>query len=68
MRSGSGLAVEQLANTRISILRGTEVDEVGDMSDVGIPIYQHMQAALILASMTVFDPSSSTRRTSGRRS
>ena len=32
------------------------------MSDVGVPIYQHMPAALILASMTVFDPSSSTRR------
>ena len=43
-------------------MRGKEVDEVGDMSDVGLPIYQHMPAALLQSNMTVFDPSSSTRR------
>jgi hypothetical protein len=47
----------------MTIMRGTEVDEAGDTSDVGLPIYQHMPAAVLEQSHTTFDPASSTRRT-----
>ena len=52
-----------MPTTRLTIMRGTEVDDAGDESDVGIPIYQHVPAALVQASMQAFDPASSTRRT-----
>src|ERR1700735_4544980 len=44
-------------------MRGTEVNDAGGETDVGIVLYQHMQAALIQASQQVFDPASATRRT-----
>jgi hypothetical protein len=52
-----------MPTTRITIMRGTEADDAGDLSDVGVPLYQHVPAALLQASMQAFDPSSSTRRT-----
>jgi hypothetical protein len=39
--------VHELANTRITIMRGTAVNDAGDVSDVGTPVYLHVPAALV---------------------
>ncbi len=53
----------ELANTRLTICRGTEVDDAGDLSDIGTPLYLHVPASLVEKSHTTYDPASSTRRT-----
>jgi hypothetical protein len=57
------LAVRELANTYLTVMRGTSVNSTGDRTNVGLPVYQHVPAALIEQSKTVFDPAASTRRT-----
>lgn len=53
----------EIATTRITIMRGTEVNESGDETDVGVPIYEHMPASLVERGHTTFDRASQTRRT-----
>ena len=52
-----------LGTTRLTIMRGEEADDAGDISDVGIPVYRHVPADLVEQSHQTFDPASSTRRT-----
>src|SRR5260370_14099867 len=61
MRSGRRLDVD-MPTTQLTIMRGAAVDDAGDVSEVGVPIYLHMPAALLEQSHTTFDPASSTRR------
>ena len=53
----------ELANTRITIGRGTGVNDAGDITDVGTPLYLHVPAAVVEKSHQTFDYASSTRRT-----
>lgn len=45
----------ELANTRLTIMRGTAANDYGDESDVGLPLYTHVPAAINESSKTVFD-------------
>lgn len=42
-------------NRTITIMRGTEINAYGDLSDVGTPLYKGVQAALAETEQTVFD-------------
>jgi len=53
----------ELCNSQITIMRGTAVNDAGDETDVGTPVYEHVPAALVEKSHTTFDRASSTRRT-----
>lgn len=53
----------ELANTTLTIMRGTQVDAYGSVSDVGAPIYTGIPAAINESSKTVFDPATQTPRT-----
>lgn len=53
----------ELATTSITIIRGTEVNELGDETDVGLTLYQHVPAGLVESGHQTFDRASSTRRT-----
>lgn len=53
----------ELANTRITIMRGTTANAYGDLSDVGTPIYSGIPAAINESSKIVFDPATQTPRT-----
>jgi hypothetical protein len=46
----------QMANCLITIMRGSEVNDYGDISDIGRPIYSHVPAAAVEKSQVVFDP------------
>jgi hypothetical protein len=45
----------ELANTRLTIMRGTAANAYGDLTDVGAPIYSGIPAAINESSKTVFD-------------
>jgi hypothetical protein len=48
----------ELANTTVSVLRGTEVNHYGDKTNVGVPLYTGIPAALVESSKQVFDRAS----------
>ncbi|GAB2695932.1 hypothetical protein GCM10010442_11940 [Kitasatospora kifunensis] len=59
-RGGSGGAtgptgVLRFWNRTITIMRGTSANPYGDQSDVGIPMYSGVQAAIAETEQTVFD-------------
>lgn len=59
-RGGSGGAsgttgVLRFRNRPMTIMRGTSANAFGDESDVGVPIYTGVPAALAETSQTVFD-------------
>ena len=65
--AGSGVAAAlQFMNRQIAVLRGTAVDDLGDLSDVGAPLYTGIPAAIAEVSETVFD--AATQRLSTIRS
>jgi hypothetical protein len=45
----------ELATTTISVLRGTKTNRFGDRTNVGVPIYTGIPAALIETGKQVFD-------------
>lgn len=45
----------ELANTRLTIMRGVAANAYGDLTDVGTPIYNGIPAAINESSKTVFD-------------
>jgi hypothetical protein len=45
----------ELANTRVTIMRGTAANAYGDLTDVGQPVYMGIPAAINESSKTVFD-------------
>ena len=56
VRTGSGSAVAlQFQNRQISVYRGTTVTDLGDVSDVGAPLYTNLPAAIAEISETVYD-------------
>ena len=42
-------------NRRLNVLRGTTVSDLGDVSDVGAPLYTGIPAAIAEITETVFD-------------
>jgi hypothetical protein len=54
--------VRALANTWISVLRGTTEDEFGDPKDSTTPVHTRIPASLIEMSRQAFTPDSSTPR------
>ncbi|MCX4750903.1 hypothetical protein OG455_41215 [Kitasatospora sp. NBC_01287] len=62
-RGGSGGATGgagalRFLNRTITIMRGVEANPYGDLSDVGIPRYTGVQAAIAETSQTYFDAAS----------
>ena len=55
--------VAAVANTRVSILRGTTTDAYGDIQDAEVALYTGVPAALVETARTAFDPSTQTPRT-----
>jgi hypothetical protein len=53
----------ELANTLLTVMRGTEANAYGDETDVGTVIYQNIPAGVVESSKTVFDPSTQQPRT-----
>lgn len=52
----SGTAgVLRFRNRRMTIMRGTQTNVFGDESDVGVPLYTGVSAAIAETSQTVFD-------------
>lgn len=45
----------ELATTTLSVLRGTEVNNWGDLTNVGTPLYTGVPAGLVESSKQVFD-------------
>jgi hypothetical protein len=48
----------ELCNTTLSVLRGTEVNDWGDRTNVGTPLYTGIPAALVESGKQVFDRAS----------
>lgn len=62
-RTLSGVAgVLQFRNRPMTIMRGLEQLDTGDLTDVGTVRYQHVMARLAETEDTSFDPASQTRR------
>lgn len=61
-RGGTGASgvesVLKFWNRRITVMRGTEVNAYGDESDVGVPLYTGVQAALAETTQTAYDSAS----------
>jgi hypothetical protein len=56
VKAGSGGGtVLRYQNRQISSYRGTSVDEFGDLSDVGSPLYTNLPAAIAEVDEVVFD-------------
>jgi hypothetical protein len=53
----------ELANTRLTIMRGTAANAYGDLTDVGTPIYSGVPAAVVESSKVVLDPATQQPRT-----
>lgn len=53
----------EIANTTITIMRGTAANAYGDLTDVGQPIYVGVPAAVNESSKVVFDPATQQPRT-----
>lgn len=45
----------ELANTTLSVMRGTTTNGYGDVTNVGLPLYQGIPAAVVESGKTVFD-------------
>lgn len=52
--------VAAVANTTVSLLRGTVTDAYGDVTDAAAPILSGIPAAVIERSQTVLDPATQT--------
>lgn len=48
----------ELANTTVSVLRGTTVNDWGDKTNVGTPLYTGIPAAIVESSKQAFDRAS----------
>lgn len=55
--------MQEIVNTAISVLRGTNVDAWGNLQDSGTPYLQGVPACLAETSKSVFDRVSQTPRT-----
>lgn len=55
--------VAEVANTTVSIQRGTHTDAYGDVQDAGITILSGVPACLVETARQVFDPATQTPRT-----
>lgn len=55
--------VAAVANTYVSVLRGTVVDEYGDVQDSGVAVFTRVPASLVETQRTVFDPATQLPRT-----
>ncbi|MEV5710172.1 hypothetical protein [Actinoallomurus sp. NPDC052274] len=55
--------MQEIANTTVSILRGTGRNRFGDDVDTGMPVYTGISAYLGERSKQAFDPASRTPRT-----
>lgn len=53
----------ELANTRLTIMRGTAANAYGDLTDVGSPIYTGIPAAINESAQTVFDAATQRKQT-----
>jgi hypothetical protein len=53
----------ELANTLLTVCRGTEANAYGDESDVGTVLYTSIPAGVVEASKTVFDPATQRPQT-----
>jgi hypothetical protein len=53
----------ELANTTLTVMRGTAANQFGDLTDVGTPIYTGLPAAVVESSKTTWDPATQTPRT-----
>lgn len=49
--------------TTLTICRGADTNSHGDKTNVGIPLYRGVPAALVEKSYTTYDPSAQARRT-----
>jgi hypothetical protein len=50
--------VMELATTTLTVMRGTNVNEWGDRTNVGIPLYEGIPAGLVESAKQVFDRAS----------
>jgi hypothetical protein len=57
------IAVMELANTSVTIFRGTTTTPLGDIIDSNDPLIEHVPAVLVETGRKTQDPSSSTPRT-----
>lgn len=55
--------VAEVANTYVSVLGGTVVDEYGNIQDASVVLHSRVPAALAEVSRTVFDPATQSPRT-----
>lgn len=55
--------VAEAANTTCSVLRGTDVDEFGDIEDASTPLMVGIPAILLETVKTTTDPATQTPRT-----
>jgi hypothetical protein len=53
----------EMANTLLTVMRGTSYNDAGDRLNVGTVLYEHLPAALIETSRGSYDQASQTRRT-----
>lgn len=53
----------ELANTRLTIMRGAIANAYGDLTDVGTPVYSGVPAAVVESSKQVFDPATQRPQT-----
>jgi hypothetical protein len=55
--------VAEIANASVSVLRGTTVDQFGDIRDASVPVLTGVPACLIETTQQVMDPATQTPRT-----
>ena len=55
--------MQGLATTQVSVLRGTVVDDYGDLVDGTMAAYTGIPAAIVESAKTVMDPASQVPRT-----
>jgi hypothetical protein len=55
--------MREISNTYLTVMRGTELNKFGDETDVGVPLYQHIPAAIVETSFQTFDRAEGTQRT-----
>lgn len=53
----------ELANTSLTVMRGTKVNGYGDRTNVGTPLYRGIPAARVESSKQVFDRASQRAQT-----
>lgn len=55
--------VAEVANTTVSVLRGTTTDAYGDVQDASTPVFTGVPAVLVETGRNVMDPATQTPRT-----